>query len=127
MKNKQFIQKASAVSFITTWLKNTNKKIKIGDTEIKQRDAINFYEELLVAYQNNNGRYKITGADSAGSFNISFSDERMTLKIAQDIWDNPKKYWDIEDDDNAYYEFLKFLWVEYPDGKEERLTDVVKI
>mgnify|MGYP001272942948 CR=1 FL=1 len=49
-------------------------------------------------------------------------------KVCQDIWDHPDKYSDYQaESDSAYYDFLKYLWVKFPDGTEKRLSDVVKI
>jgi len=48
--------------------------------------------------------------------------------VCQDIWDHPDKYSKYSyGSEDAYYEFLKFLWVEFPDGRYERLTDLVMI
>lgn len=41
------------------------------------------------------------------------------------IWEHPSDYSDYKDNsEDAYYKFLKFLWVRFPDGKEERLCDI---
>ena len=46
--------------------------------------------------------------------------------VCQDIWDHPDKYSDFQSaSEAAYYEFIKFLWVEFPDGRDERLDDQV--
>lgn len=48
--------------------------------------------------------------------------------ICHDIWDHPEKYSDYQNgSDGAYYGFLKFLWVKFPDGTEKRLADIVKM
>jgi len=45
---------------------------------------------------------------------------------AKDIWANPGDYWDVcNGTEGAYYKFLKFLWIEYPDGREVRLADII--
>lgn len=45
---------------------------------------------------------------------------------AQEIWDHPNRFCNVEPGTSeAYYDFLKFLWVEYPDGSERRLVDIV--
>lgn len=45
---------------------------------------------------------------------------------ARDIWANPDKYWDVlRDTERAYYGFLKYLWISYPDGREVRLADII--
>lgn len=41
------------------------------------------------------------------------------------IWKYPSHYSDYKDgSEDAYYKFLKFLWVRFPGGEEKRLTDV---
>ena len=45
----------------------------------------------------------------------------------QDIWDYPNKYCKYSNgSEEAYYNFLKFLWVTFDDGREVRLTDIAK-
>lgn len=44
-------------------------------------------------------------------------------EIAQDIWDRPEKYCDEFSD--AWNDFLKFLWIRYPSGKEVQLARYV--
>ena len=45
-------------------------------------------------------------------------------KVCQKIWNKPQKY-SAYGGESAYYDFLKFLWVKFPDGKEERLCNMV--
>ena len=56
--------------------------------------------------------YKIVGADRAIKFKKKFKTKEALVKKAHDIWDNPEKYWDFEEDEDYYYEFLKFLWID---------------
>lgn len=67
----------------------------------------------------------ITGSE------ISFTKEvplSQIKEVAQDIWDNPSKYSDYKDgSDQSYYGFLKYLWIEFPDGGEARLASYVSI
>lgn len=45
---------------------------------------------------------------------------------AQHIWDNPSQYSNYEDgSEDAYYKFLKFLWVIFPDGRQVQLAEYV--
>ena len=68
---------------------------------------------------------KIRGVDNALDFKKN-CDVSEVKEICQDIWDNPDKYSDHKkDSESAYYDFLKFLYVKYPDGKELHLTDVI--
>ncbi len=49
-------------------------------------------------------------------------------EVCQDIWDNPDQYSEYEkDSDAAYYDFLKFLWVKFPNGEHKRLDDLVQL
>lgn len=48
-------------------------------------------------------------------------------KVCQDIWENADKYSRYQkDSEEAFYKFTKYLWVEYPDGKERKLVDVAE-
>jgi hypothetical protein len=67
---------------------------------------------------------EIFGADKASRFKMKVTDN--VESVCQDIWNHPSKYSEYQDNtDEAYYEFLKFLWVRFPDGTEERLADCV--
>lgn len=114
-------------SFLKEWFKNTNEEIIIDyekNISVKNKNMRFFYEEFLIAFLNNSGHYRIVGCDLASSFKINFSEEETMLKIAQDIWDNPHDYFEFGKKENPYYEFLKFLWIETPNG-EMRLADCV--
>ena len=69
--------------------------------------------------------YKIVGSE------ISFQKtvlERDILVVATDIWENPEKYSDYKNgSDASFYSFLKYLWVEDPNGKETRLAEFIII
>lgn len=57
-------------------------------------------------------------------FKISIAESKLYDKCS-DIWDHPEKYSKYKaGSEEAYYEFLKFLWVKYPDGKEQQLADI---
>jgi Ribonuclease G/E len=52
--------------------------------------------------------------------------EENIREVCQDIYDHADHYSVYKrNSDAAYYRFLKFLWVEFPDGTEQRLTDIV--
>lgn len=66
---------------------------------------------------------KITGSEI--NFLMEWSEETI-LDIAQKIWDNPENYSPYpKGSSESYYDFIRFLWVELPSGKEKRLADVV--
>lgn len=48
--------------------------------------------------------------------------------VCQDIWDHPDKYSEYPaKSEAAYYEFLKYLWVVFPNETEKQLVDIVTI
>ena len=59
-------------------------------------------------------------------FNLEVPLAELEVKC-QDIWKNASKYSHYRDEsEEAYYDFTKFLWVKYPDGRpDERLCDIV--
>ena len=66
---------------------------------------------------------KFRGADNAYGFKKD-CDISEIVKVSQNIWDNPEKYSDYSGE-AAYYDFLKYLYVVYPDGTEVNLTDII--
>lgn len=115
-----------SISFIKEWIKNTKPEIEIGGLIVNQKDDIPFYQNFLESFLSNRGYVKIFGCDICSDFEILLSEKSLVNRIAQDIWDNPRDYYDIDQEENEYYEFIKFLWIKYPDGKEVRLSDIVK-
>jgi len=48
-------------------------------------------------------------------------------EVVEDIWLHPDKYSDYKPGtDGAYYGFLKYLWINYPDGTSEQLAAYAK-
>jgi hypothetical protein len=132
MINKQKIQEIEIRSFIKEFNRNTNKEIIFNDFEtqeikatLTQKDLLFFEEEFLLAFLNNREQYKIVGVDIMQSFAINIANVDILFKICQEIWDNPERFYTIDNKDNYYYDFLKYLWVE-GFNKEIRLTDLVK-
>lgn len=66
---------------------------------------------------------KIVGSEEWAGFYYICSPKRIKA-VCKRIWDNPEKYAKRKLGDD-YYDFLKFLWVKYPDGKEVLLAEVV--
>ena len=64
---------------------------------------------------------EIFGVDKAEGFSKSFECGDDFDKTCRNIWDNPGAYYKP----NYWEEFLKYLWVKLPNGKEERLVDRV--
>ncbi len=68
----------------------------------------------------------ISGCDQADSFKKMLVPEESIKQVCKEIWDNPDKYSDHrKGTDDAFYGFLKYLYVTFPDGKEKSLYDVV--
>lgn len=114
------------LSFIKTWLKNTNETLELApDVKIKNHDMVMFYREFLNAFQKNKRSVRIFGVDKALGFELYLSSRDELFKACKDIWDNPRDYYQVEDEDeNEYYEFLKFLWIDGNSIQECRLTDI---
>ncbi len=67
----------------------------------------------------------IHGCDQADSFEKIPVPEEKIKEMCKEIWDNPDKYSDYKkDSDGAFYGFLKYLYVTFPDGEEKSLHDV---
>lgn len=67
----------------------------------------------------------IKGCDEASNFRKVVNLNEVEA-VAKDIWNNPDKYSDYKKGSEAsYYHFLKYLDIEYPDGTEKRLADVL--
>jgi len=77
----------------------------------------------------------IFGVDEANWFLKKKVPSDKVESLCVHIFDNPTKYctaisfdgryYDKKIDD-YYYDFLKFLWVQYPSGEEKRLCDIVE-
>ena len=66
----------------------------------------------------------IFGSEIDFEMTVSESELKDT---AQQIWDHPSTYCQVTDgSEESYYQFLKYLWIKYPDGREDRLADVIK-
>lgn len=68
------------------------------------------------------GHCLIFGVDRASGFNLEVLEGDLQAKI-DDIWNNPDNYRKTGD---SWDEFLKYLWVKYPDGREDRFANLVK-
>lgn len=64
---------------------------------------------------------RIVGADKASGFIFHVAEGELRERC-QDIWDHAGDYCKVND---PYNDFLKYLWVEYPDGEERRLCEVI--
>jgi len=68
--------------------------------------------------------YHIFGSEI--SFERFCSNSSELLNLCKDIWKHPSKYSDYKDGtEDAYYKFLRFLWVKFPNGDEKQLAKIV--
>lgn len=114
--NKKQERTVSASNFIATIAVNVNNR-KMPDKDFREliRNTL-----PIVIYDK--GINEITIEATEIDFTpISIHAEELKSKAA-DIWNNPKKYYGFED---AYYDFLKYLWIVYSDGTERQLADYV--
>jgi hypothetical protein len=128
MNKKSFLKKKEIQSFIKCWLYNTKEELDFYSSndekiKIKNKDLISFYQEFLNAYEKNR-TYKIFGVDIMRGFEISLASKEDLLKISQEIWDNPKDFYEY--DGNDYYNFLKYLWINFGNDNDIPLSDIVK-
>lgn len=85
-------------------IKNNQKDRKEVDTAL---------DGMIKKIQSRDGLLRITGADIAGSVDIFVSEQNL-IKTARKLYT-----------DNPEYDFTKCLWLEYPNGDEKRLDEVV--
>ena len=93
---------------------------------IKNRtERIKSLEKELAELRQHENDCHITGSE------ITFDEWVPQDKIrerCQEIWDHPEKVSSYPaKSEDAYYRFLKFLWVEFPDGSQQRLDDLVTL
>lgn len=67
--------------------------------------------------------YLIYGMEKAEDFKKEVEEEDL-VSVCWDIWEHPDKYAGHPLGE-PYYDFLKYLWVRYPDGEEIRLAEIV--
>ena len=65
----------------------------------------------------------IFGVDKAEGFSMSFECGKSFDIVCRNIWENPDAYYTPD----HWEEFLKYLWVKLPDGKEKRLADIINL
>jgi hypothetical protein len=125
--NRNKINEVEIISFLKEWLRNTNEEIEIDDIKIKQKpNMMRFYREFLESFLKNKRRHRIFGVDKMMGFEINIANDEEFLKVCQDIWDNPQDYYKLKEEENEYYEFIKFLWVDSDTyGRDTRLVDLV--
>jgi hypothetical protein len=70
----------------------------------------------------------IYGVDKASDWTALFVKESDIVEKCKDIWENPDKYSQYQKNtEDAFYQFLKFLWVYKPNQQDIRLVDLVSI
>ena len=67
----------------------------------------------------------IYGVDTADSFKPIYVSVDEVESKSKDIYENPQNYSEFaKGSSDAFYKFLKYLWVTFPDGIEKRLMDI---
>lgn len=81
-------------------------------------DAIANHREKLF------GRYcRIIGAEDVAF--QKYVPAGLIEQTCAEIWNHPNRYSPYAPgSEDAYYNFLKFLWVQYPDGSTKRLAQI---
>jgi len=68
----------------------------------------------------------IYGVEKAADFKCAVHEKDVVAKCHH-IWTNPESYSKYRHgSEEAYYNFAKYLWVQYPDGRNERLVGVAE-
>ena len=67
---------------------------------------------------------RIYGLESAEEFEY-FCNEENLKEVCLDIWNNPEK-WAERRLGDVYYDFLKYIWILYPDRKDIRLAEFIR-
>ena len=63
---------------------------------------------------------------SESDFKLSVPEDTYKMTVKH-IWTRPGFYANVKDQSSkAYYDFLKYLWIRFPTGHEERLAYVVQ-
>lgn len=107
---KNITNKATIDSFIETWKYNSEEIQRVGGVDIDRRFIVPFLEDFLIAFLQNS-TMEIYGVDMAQGFSLKLSRWEDVESVCRDIWANPEKYWEFGKDEDAYYHFIKFLWI----------------
>lgn len=68
--------------------------------------------------------FEIFSSESDFKLSVPEDTYRMTVKH---IWERPEFYTNVKSQSSeAYYSFLKYLWIKLPNGEELRLADAVQ-
>ena len=124
-----FLKKGNGIYLYSTQKDMCGRMNKDGDIDESKfkiyNGRISFnHDEYLFLSSTNASICKIVGSEIHFSMEVP---EKKIREKCKKIWNNPEGYSDYKNgSDAAYYNFLKYLWVQYPDGKELRLTDIAE-
>ena len=91
---------------------------------VKYQKMIAFMQTVRPLFEEEEKEKQCRIYGSEISFELFVTEKDLKEKVA-DIWTRPSKYWDVKDGgESAYYSFLKYLWVDFPDGSDIKLADV---
>ena len=113
MQNR-IINEVEVKSFLKYWLKYN--KVKGNGIE-----KINLFKDIILSFLANRSHVVIYGVDKIKGFEIHLADESDLIPICKDIWIYPEKYYELKPNQDPYYDFLKFLWI----NENTRLADVI--
>lgn len=133
MINKKELKNLQSLAMTKSWFDDTNDEITIyrlqdQDVILHQNELRSYITEYTGYLLNNvfNDRNMIFGTEHCQDFKIYFGNNLKGVRnICEDIWNNPEKYYQFDDEDE-YYDFLKYLWVNIG-GKEFKLSDIACI
>lgn len=97
-----------------------------GETSKKQLSQIAFtLKSIERQMQPKEPQCRIYGSEI--SFELFVFEKDLKEKV-RDVWIKPSRYalnyWEVSDsDESAYYSFLKFLWIDFPNRETVRIAD----
>ena len=114
MQNR-VINEIEVKSFLKYWLKNN----KISDKD--KMDKIHLFKDIILSFLSNRSHVIIYGVDKIKGFEIHLADESDLIMVCKDILNHVEKYYELKSDEDPYYDFLKFLWI----NENTRLVDII--
>lgn len=120
----QTVRNVEIKAFLKFWREHTNDKQRFGPYELTQGELLQYNINLLQAFLGNREANKIYGADKMRGFEIKIADKQSVKEICKDVWQHPEKYYNLSKDEDEYYDFLKYLWVE-TEGRTIQLAELV--
>ena len=122
-------------ALLHAWFSDTNKEIDFLNADFEEvkleqshvRHYLREYTKYILRKQNSR-RNCIYGVGDCAEFEILFGSYNLgsIQKMCDDIWKRPEEYFELYEDENAYYEFIKNLYVNI-NGYELKLVEIAAI